>query len=86
MRCGVKTSDVLMRRKRLRWFGLIKRRGQEDPLGRNLALDFTRKRPRGRSNQSCRRTVESDMRLVGASGFDALDRAKWKKQISRQTL
>ena len=29
--------------------------------------------------------METDMRLVGASEIDALDRAKWKKQINRRT-
>ena len=32
-----------------------------------------------------KKTVEADMRLVGVSETDALDRAKWRKQISRQT-
>ena len=46
---------------------------------------WTGRHPRGRPKKSWMRIVETDMRLVGASGIDALDTAKWKKQISRQT-
>ena len=84
-RCGVETLDVLLRRRRLRWFGHVKRRGQEEPLGRILDLEVDGRRPRGRPRKSWRKTVEADMRLVGVSETDALDRAKWRKQISRQT-
>ena len=84
-RCGVETLDVLLRRRRLRWFGHVKRRGQEEPLGRILELEVDGRRPRGRPKKSWRKIVETDMRLVGVSELDALDRAKWRKQISRQT-
>ena len=84
-RCGVETLDVLLRRRRLRWFGHVRRRGQEEPLGRILELEVTGRRPRGRPKKSWRNIVDQDMRLVGASEIDALDRAKWRKQISRQT-
>ena len=40
---------------------------------------------RGRVEKSWRKIVETYMGLVGASEIDALNRAKWKKQISRQT-
>ena len=84
-RCGVEPLDVLLRRRRLRWFGHVKRRGQEEPLGRILGMEVTGRRPRGRPKKSWRKTVESDMRLLGVSEIDALDRARWKKHISRQT-
>ena len=77
--------DVLLRRRRLRWFGHVRRRDQEEPLGRILGLEVAGRRPRGRPRKSWRKIVETDMRLVGASEMDALDRAKWRKQISRQT-
>ena len=85
VRCGVEMLDVVLRRKRLRWFGHVKRRGQAEPLGKIMELEADGRRPRGRPKKSWRRTVEADMRLMGVSEIDALDRAKWKKQISRQT-
>ena len=30
---GVKTLDAMLRLRRRRWFGHVKRRGQEEPLG-----------------------------------------------------
>ena len=59
---------------------------KEEPLGRMLELDFTGRRPLGRPKKSWRKIVEADIRLVGASEIDALDRAKWKLQISLKTL
>ena len=84
-RCGVDTLDVLLRRRRLRWFGHVKRRGQEEPLSKIMELEVDGRRPRGCPKKSWRKIVEADMRLVGVSEVDALDRAKWRKQISRQT-
>ena len=78
----METLDALLRRRKLRWFGHVRRRGQEEPLGRILELEVTG-RLRGRPKESWRKTVETDMTLVGASEINALDRAK--KQISHQT-
>ena len=84
-RCGVETLDVLLRRKMLRWLGHVKRRGEGEVPGRVLELASTGRQPRGRPKKSRRKIVEINMRLVRASEIDALDRAIWKKQISRQT-
>ena len=82
----METLDVVLRRRRrLRCFGHGKRRGQEEPLGRIMELEVDGRRQRGRPRKNWRKTVETDMRLVGGSEVDALDRAKWKKQISHQT-
>ena len=69
----VETLDMLLRRRTLRWFSHVKKRGKEE------------ERHRGRPKKSWRNNVETDMRLVGASEIDALAGAKCKKQISRQT-
>ena len=78
--------DVLLRRRRLRWFGYVKRRGQEEPLCRIFELEVIERQPQGRPKKISRKIVDTDMRLVGASEINALDRAIWKKQISRQNL
>ena len=57
---------------------------KEEPLGRILELDVTGRRPRGRPKKSWLKIIETNMKLVGAFEVDALVRAKWKKQISRQ--
>ena len=63
-RYGLKTLDVLLRRRRLQWFGNEKRKGQEEILGRILELEVTASRPRGRSKRSKRKIVETDKGLV----------------------
>ena len=50
--CGVETLDVLLKRKRLRWFRHVERRDQEKPLGRILELEVTGRSPRRRPKKS----------------------------------
>ena len=85
-RCRVETLEELLKRRRLRWFGHATRKGQEGPIRRILELKFTVRRHRARPKKSWRKIVETDMRLIGAFENFALNRAKWKKRISRQTL
>ena len=44
---GAETLDVLLRQRRLRWFGHVERRGQEEPLSRILKLGGTGRCTRG---------------------------------------
>ena len=84
-RCGVEPLEVVMRRRRLRWYGHVRRRDEQEPLGRIMELTVEGRRPPGRPKKSWRKTVEEDMRHVGAREEDALDRARWKHLITRQT-
>ena len=84
-RCGVEVLENVLRRRRLRWFGHVKRRDEEDPLKRVGELVVEGRRPPGRPRKSWRKTVEEDMRKVGAQEEDALDRDRWRGIIKRQT-
>ena len=84
-RCGVEVLENVLRRRRLRWFGHVKRRDEEDPLRRVGELVVEGRRPPGRPRKSWRKTVEEDMRKVGAQEEDALDRDRWRGIIKRQT-
>ena len=72
----METFDVLLRRRRLRWFLRVMRKGQEEPLGRTLKLKVTGKRPWGCPKKIWKKVVETDMRLVEPSEIGAQDRAK----------
>ena len=74
-----------MRRRRLRWYGHVRRRDEQEPLCRIMELTVEGKRTPGRPKKSWRKTVEEDMRHVGAREEDALDRVRWKHLIARQT-
>ena len=81
-RCGVDTMDVLLRRKRLQWVGIVKRKGQEEPLCRILELKGTESHPRGRPKKKWSKIVETDMRLVGASEIYCLSQMEEANQPS----
>ena len=70
--------DVLLTRRRLRWFFHVQRRGQEELLGTILELEFTGRCPRGRPKKRWRKILESDMILVGTSKIGVLERANSK--------
>ena len=76
---------VLLRQRRLRCFGHVKRNCQEESLGKILELGCTGRFPQGRPKTTWRKTVETDMKLVEAFEIDALGIAIWKKQIRRRT-
>ena len=56
----------MLRRRRLRWFGHVKRRDMEDSLRRVGELVVEGRCPPGRPKKSWKRTVEEDVRVVGA--------------------
>ena len=84
-RCGVDLVEDVLRRRRLRWYGHVKRRDENDPLSRALNLTVDGRRPPGRPKKSWRKTVKEDMLFVGVQEDDALDRARWRRLIKRQT-
>ena len=84
-RCGVEVLENVLRRRRLRWFGHVKRRDEGDPLRRVGELIVEGRRPPGRPRKSWKKTIEEDMRVVGAQEEDAMDRDRWRGIIKRQT-
>ena len=63
--------EIVIRRRRLRWFGLVKRRDEEDSLRRVRELVVEGRRPTVRPRKSWRKTIQEDMRKVGEQGEDA---------------
>jgi hypothetical protein len=51
-RAGVKAIDFVLRRKRLRWFGHVERKEEEDWVKKCMYLDVDGKRPRGRQKKT----------------------------------
>ena len=81
--CVVDVIEHVLRRRRLRWYGHVKRNHESDPLTKVTNLNVAGRRPPGRPRKSWRRTVEEDMRVVGAQEEDALDQARWRCIIKR---
>ena len=84
-RCAVDAVETVMRERRLRWFGHVRRREEEDPVRRVMDLEVEGRRPPGRPRKTWKKTVEEDMRLVGVREEDALDRGRWRAMTKRQT-
>ena len=83
--CGLEQLDIEIRRRRLRWFGHVKRRDGGDCLGDVLRVEVPGSRPRGRPKKSWMDNVKEDMRKLNLREDDALDRDYWRAVIKRQT-
>ena len=77
--------ETIVRRKRLRWFGHVKRRIEGEPIGRISNLEIEGRRSHVRPKESWRKTLEEDMGIMNIREEDAHDRAKWKSLINRPT-
>ena len=83
---GLEEVDIVMRRRRLRWYGHIQRKDEEDwtrKTWKDWEVDGTR--PRGRPKKTWDKTVKEDLRKVRLSPQDALDRVGWKKALSKRS-
>ena len=72
-RCGIRAVEVLLKRRRLKWFGHVVRRGVEDPLGRVQLVEAPGRRPCRRPKKTWRWTVEEDLTEFGLSADSAAD-------------
>ena len=84
-RCGVDVLEIVMRERRLRWFGHVRRREEDNPMRKVMDLEVDGRRPPGRPRKTWRKTVEEDMRLVGVREEDTLDRERWRAMTKHQT-
>ena len=84
-RCCVDEVEIVMRERRLRWFGHVRRRDEDDPIRSVMDLEVDGGRPRGRPKKTWKKTVEEDMRRVGVREEHALDRGRWRAMTKRRT-
>ena len=80
-RIGVEAIGVLVRRNRLRWFGHVERKVEDDWVKRCTVMEVEGTRPRGRPKKTWMEVVADDMRRMGLTPEDAQDRRKWRKGI-----
>jgi len=84
-RVGVEPVDDVVRRGRLRWFGHVERKSEDDWVKRCLELEIAGKAGRGRSRKTWLECVKGDMKDLGVCKADAKDRALWKVKILGKT-
>lgn len=84
-RIGVEAINDVMRRNRLRWFGHVERKLDDDWVKRCMNLDVGGLRPRGRPKKTWKETVNNDLETSGIRREDAQDRDKWRLIIHGKT-
>ncbi len=77
-RMGILGIEEMLRRARLRWFGHVMRKEDDDWVKRCMNLEVEGNAPKG-PRKTWRKTVEEDMKLKGLKAEDCADRQKWRK-------
>jgi hypothetical protein len=73
-------SDVI-RRNRLRWFGHVERKEDNDWVKKCQHYEVKGSRGRGRGRKTWKECVEADMKMLGLKREDAQDRVSWRQAI-----
>ena len=82
--CGVEELAGELRKRRLRWYGHLKR-ADGGPLGEIEEIRVEGRRPVGRPKKRWNKYVEEDMNLLGIEEGMAQDRQLWKTVIASRT-
>ena len=83
IRGSMKVTEVSkkIQGQRLRWFGHVERREEEDQLKRVANMQIPGRRRRGRPKTRWKDYVQRDMREAGVTPDQALDRNNWRKLV-----
>ena len=74
----VEAIATVMRRRRLEWFGHVKRRGETENIRAVAEMKMEGKRPRGRPKLRWKDTIRRDLKAWKIKEEWATDREKWK--------
>ena len=74
-------SALFLKRNRLRWFGHVLRKDEDDWVRKCIDLTVEGKRGRGRPRKRWIDLVTRDMTDCGLVREDACDRMKWRRQL-----
>ena len=76
---GLEGIEVIVRRSRLRWYGHVRRKEDDDWVKRCMDMKVEGVRSRGRPMKTWRENVIKDMRETGLKEGDVSDRLKWRR-------
>ena len=85
-RCGVENLEHRLRKTRLGWFGLVKRRDENSILRRAMKLEVEGRRTVVKPKKTWSKVVEVDIRKLNIAENMAEDRKQWRQFISCPTL
>jgi hypothetical protein len=77
-RLGIDSVTDIIRTGRLRWFGHVERKEDNDWVKACQRLEITGKRGKGRGKKTWRECVEQDMKVLGVRQQDAQDHVVWR--------
>ena len=80
-RLGIEQIGEVLRKSRLRWYGHVMRKNDNDGVKQCTLLEVQGKGPRGGTWKTWDKTVREDMKRKGLKEEDAVDRKRWRKGI-----
>ena len=84
-RCGLRQISDVLRVRRLRWYGHVKRREHGDVLATIRDWIVDGRRPRGRPRKRWIDNVKENMRVLNVNDETARNRERWRSAIARLT-
>ena len=79
---GVEPITTFIRSGRLRWYGHVMRKGDEDWVKKCLEYRVEGRRPVGRPRKTWLESVEVDMAELEIDKEDVHDRSKWRRIVN----
>jgi len=74
-------SVLVLQQNRLRWYGHVLRKEDNDWVKKCMEYEVEGTRPRGGPKKTWKEIVEKDCRACGLNTEDAIVRSRWRKQI-----
>jgi len=84
-RIGLEPVSLMIEKSRLRWFGHVERKDDNDWVRHCIAWEVEGIRQRGRPKKTWWDCVKNDMESLGLSQKDAQSRSKWRRRIKGAT-
>jgi len=80
-RLGVDDIPLVLQQNRLRWYGHVLRKDDDDWEKKCMEYEVEGPRPRRRPRRTSREVVREDSQACKLKKEDAMDRCKWRKMI-----
>ena len=81
---GVQPITTVIRGGRLRWYGHMMRKGEEDWVKKCMEYIVEGRRPVGRPRRTWLESVEANMAELEIDREDVHDRKKWRKNVMKR--
>jgi len=80
-RLGIDDIALVLQQNRLRWYGHVLRKEDDDWVKKCMEYEVEGPIPRGRPKRTRREVVREDCEARTMNKDDAIDRCKWRKMI-----